>query len=308
MSQISALCHRIAQTRWFENLTVGLIILNAIVLGLETYPSLARDYGEVLHAANVAFLAYFTVEIAIRIVAYGRRPWAFFRSGWNVFDFVIISAAYLPGVRENATFVRLLRVFRLFTILPDLRVLVAGMVRSVRPLGSLALLFAMAFYVYGMVGWILFSDVDPSHWRNIGRALLTMFQLVTVEGWYEVQDAALASEPWAWVYFVSFIIISAFVLFNMVIGVVINSMEEARAQDNTEAEAARRAELVASGDPSAELVKRLDTLQEAITDLRAQLEATPDNRDEATPRAPLSENVRGHPRASESTKKGPEKT
>jgi voltage-gated sodium channel len=106
---------------------------------------------------------------------------------------------------------------------------------------------------------------------------------VTVEGWYEVQDVALASEPWAWVYFVSFIIISAFVLFNMVIGVVLNSMEEARGQANTEAEAARRAELVASSDPSTELVKRLDKLQEAITDLRAQLEATPDDSDEATP-------------------------
>jgi len=285
VSQISALCHRIAQTRWFENLTVGVIILNAIVLGLETFPTLARDYGEVLHTANGAFLAYFTVEIAIRIVAYGRRPWAFFRSGWNVFDFVIISAAYLPGVRENATFVRLLRVFRLFTLLPDLRILVAGMVRSFRPLGSLALLFAMVFYVYGMVGWILFSDVDPAHWRNIGRALLTMFQLVTVEGWYEVQDAALAYEPWAWVYFVSFVIISAFVLFNMVIGVVITSMEEARDHANTEVEAARRAELAASSDPSIELVKRLDALQEAMTDLRAQLEATPNDKDEATPPA-----------------------
>jgi voltage-gated sodium channel len=218
-------------------------------------------------------------------VAYGRRPWAFFRSGWNVFDFVIISAAYLPGVRENATFVRLLRVFRLFTLLPDMRILVAGMVRSFRPLGGLALLFAMVFYVYGMLGWILFSDIDPAHWRNIGRALLTMFQLVTVEGWYEVQDAALASEPWAWVYFVSFVIISAFVLFNMVIGVVINSMEEARDQANAEAEAARRAELAASSSPSIELVKRLDALQEAITDLRAQLEATPDEGDEPTPPA-----------------------
>ncbi len=77
------------------------------MLGLETYPSLVRDYGEVLNTANGAYLAYFTVEISIRIVAYGRRPWAFFRSGWNVFDFVIISAAYLPGVCENATFVRL---------------------------------------------------------------------------------------------------------------------------------------------------------------------------------------------------------
>jgi voltage-gated sodium channel len=282
VSQISALCHRIAKARWFENLTVGVIILNAIVLGLETFPTLARDYGEVLHTANGAFLTYFTVEIAIRIVAFGRHPWAFFRSGWNMFDFVIISAAYLPGVRENATFVRLLRVFRLFTLLPDLRILVAGMVRSFRPLGGLALLFAMVFYVYGMLGWILFSDIDPAHWRNIGRALLTMFQLVTVEGWYEVQDAALAAEPWAWVYFVSFVIISAFVLFNMVIGVVINSMEEARAHANNEVEAARRAELAASSDPSTELVKRLDALQEAMTDLRAQLEATPNDKDEAT--------------------------
>src|ERR671910_812343 len=171
---------------------------------------------------------------------------------------------------------------RLFTLLPDMRILVAGMVRSFRPLGGLALLFAMVFYVYGMLGWILFSDVDPAHWRNIGRALLTMFQLVTVEGWYEVQDAALASEPWAWVYFVSFVIISAFVLFNMVIGVVINSMEEARDHANTEAKAAHRAELAASSDPSTELVKRLDALQEAITDLRAQLEATPNDRDDAT--------------------------
>jgi voltage-gated sodium channel len=282
VSQISALCRRIAQARWFEHLTVGIIVLNALVLGLETYPALARDYGGGLRAANGAFLAYFTVEIALRILACGRYPWAFFRSGWNVFDFVIISAAYLPGVRENATFVRLLRVFRLFTLLPDMRILVAGMVRSFRPLGGLALLFAMVFYVYGMLGWILFSDIDPAHWRNIGRALLTMFQLVTVEGWYEVQDAALASEPWAWVYFVSFVIISAFVLFNMVIGVVINSMEEARDQANAEVEAARRAELAESSDPSTELVKRLDALQGAITDLRAQLEATPDGRDKAT--------------------------
>jgi voltage-gated sodium channel len=137
-----------------------------------------------------------------------------------------------------------------------------------------------------MIGWLLFSDVDPAHWRDIGRALLTMFQLVTVEGWYEIQDAALASEPWAWIYFVSFVIISAFVLFNMVIGVVINSMEGARDQANAEAEAARRAELAASSDPSIELVKRLDALQEAMTDLRAQLETTPDDRSEATPAAP----------------------
>ena len=283
MSSISVLCKRIAVARWFENLTIGVIVFNAILLGLETYPSLARDYDETINAASGMCLAYFTVEIVIRIVAYGRRPWAFFRNGWNVFDFLIITAAYLPGVRENVTIVRLLRVFRLFTLLPDLRVLVAGMVGSFRPLGNLAVLFAMIFYVYGMIGWLLFSDGDPAHWRDIGRSLLTMFQLLTIEGWYEVQDDALAFEPWAWVYFVSFIIISVFVLFNMVIGVVITSMEEARDQAKAEAEAARHAELVASGHPSAELVQHLDALQEAMTELRAQLEANPGGRNEATP-------------------------
>ena len=109
-----------------------------------------------------------------------------------------------------------------------------------------------------------------------------MFQLLTIEGWYEVQDEALAFEPWAWIYFVSFIIISVFVLFNMVIGVVITSMEEARDRAKAEAEAARRAQLLASGHPSAELVQRLDALQEAMTELRAQLETQPGGGNEVT--------------------------
>jgi voltage-gated sodium channel len=203
LGQISAFCRNIAHTQWFDNFTLAVIVLNAGVLGAETYPSMVRNYGWALDKANDGFLFYFTLEIAIRLVGYGPRWWEFFYHGWNVFDFAIIagalSGAYLPVVSEDATLLRLLRLLRvsgrLFTLMPQLRILVAAMVNSIWPLGSLALLFLTIMYIYGMVGWIWFSSIDPSHWGNIGRALLTMFQMVTVEGWYEIQNTVLETYP-----------------------------------------------------------------------------------------------------------------
>jgi voltage-gated sodium channel len=271
-----ALCRRIAGAQWFEVLTLCVILLNAALLGLDTYPAIEREAGHAAGVISDVLLGYFTLEILIRILAHGRRPQDYFRSGWNVFDFVVIGAAYLPGVRENATvlrLVRLLRVFRVFSLLPELRVLVSGMVRSFRPLGSLALLFVLVLYVYAMLGWILFRSIDPEHWRNIGRAMLTMFQLLTIEGWNDIQDAVLPEEPSSWIFFVSFIVLSAFVLFNIVIGVVINSIEEARDEARAEALALERALHAEGATAESQVLQRLDALQEAIEDLRADLES-----------------------------------
>ena len=276
MSGLVALCRRIASATVFEVLTLCVILLNAALLGLDTYSAIEREASDAVGVLSDVLLGYFTVEILIRIVAHGRRPQDYFRSGWNVFDFVVIGAAYLPGVRENATvlrLVRLLRVFRVFSLLPELRVLVSGMVRSFRPLGSLALLFVMVLYVYAMLGWILFRSIDPEHWRNIGRAMLTMFQLLTIEGWNDIQDTVLPQEPASWVFFVSFIVLSAFVLFNIVIGVVINSIEEAREEAKAEAQALERAVHAEGTSAQAQVLQRLDALQEAIDDLRADLES-----------------------------------
>ena len=209
-----------------------MILANAIVLGIETYDGARAAHGELLEFLNDAFLGYFAVEIAIRLVAFGRRPAAFFRNGWNAFDFFVVAAAFVPGVRENATLlrvIRLLRVFRLVSVLPEMRVLVLGLVRSIAPLGSMALLTLLLLYVYSMLGWIFFADHDPERWETVGRSMLTLFTVLTLEGWPDVMEPALELSPWAWVFFVSFVMLSSFVLVNMVIAVVINSVEDARA-------------------------------------------------------------------------------
>jgi len=261
-------CARIAQSGKFEALTLSVILANAIVLGIETYDGARAEYGRLLEALNDAFLGYFAVEISIRVIAFGRRLPDFFRNGWNAFDFVVVAAAFVPGVRENATLlrvIRLLRVFRLVSVLPEMRVLVLGLVRSIAPLGSMALLTLLLLYVYSMLGWIFFADHDPERWATIGQSMLTLFTVLTLEGWPDVMKPALELSSWAWVFFVSFVMLSSFVLVNMVIAVVINSVEDARAHI---AEEERRREL----ERALREEEQLSAIAQHLEELRASVE------------------------------------
>jgi voltage-gated sodium channel len=222
---------RLVDSAPFTAVVVATIAVNAVVLGLQTYEGLEERWGRTLDALNAICLAVFVVELLVRIAAYWPRPWDFFRSGWNVFDFVVVAAAFVPGIRQNATLLRLarlLRVVRLVRVLPDLRLLLLGVWRSVPPLASIGAVTALIIFVYGMVGWILFADELPEQWGNIGRAMLTLFVMLTLENFPVYMDAAMEVEPWAWVYFVSFILVAAFIVLNVLIGIVLNSMEEAR--------------------------------------------------------------------------------
>ena len=271
MKRVVALCAGIAADKRFETLTFGVILLNAIVLGFETYDDVEREYGGLLETLNYVFLGYFVVEMVIRLTAHGRAPWSFFKNGWNVFDFIVVSAAFVPGVRENATalrLVRLLRVFRLISVLPELRVLVVGLVRSLAPLASVGFLFLILMYVYGMIGWLAFHDEDPENWSSIGQAMLTLFAMLTLEEWVSLQRTALDITPWAPAYFVSFVLISSFLLLNMVIAVVINSVEEAREVLARE----QRKDMAKGQAEDAVLLDRLDELRNAITGLETELE------------------------------------
>ncbi len=222
---------RVVDSNPFTVVIVTTIAVNAVVLGLQTYEGLEDSWGVALDVLNAACLAVFIVELAMRIGAYWPRPWEFFRNGWNIFDFVVVSAAFVPGIRQNATLlrlVRLLRIVRLIRVLPDVRVLFLGVWRSVPPLASIAAVTAMILFVYGMVGWILFGDEIPEQWGNIGRAMLTLFVMLTLEDFPVYMAEAMEFQPWAWIYFVSFILVAAFIVLNVLIGVVLNSMEEAR--------------------------------------------------------------------------------
>ena len=222
---------RVVDSNAFVVVVTATIAVNAAVLGLQTYEGIEDRWGSWLDVVNGICLAIFIAELLVRMGAYWPRPWDFFRDGWNIFDFVVIAAAFVPGVRQNSTLlrlVRLLRVIRLVRVLPDLRVLLLGVWRSVPPLASIGAVTAMILFVYGMVGWILFSDELPEQWGNIGRAMLTLFVMLTLEDFPVYMAEAMEIEPWAWVYFVSFILVAAFIVLNVLIGVVLNSMEEAR--------------------------------------------------------------------------------
>jgi voltage-gated sodium channel len=268
-------CRRIADSTTFQVFIVGVIIANAVVLGLETYSGIEKDIGDELSLLNDIFLGIFVVELAIRITAFGSRPQDYFRDGWNVFDFVVITAAFLPGMRENATLlrvIRLLRVVRIVTVFPDLRFLVRGMVSSLPPIGSMAMLTVLLIYIYGMVGWILFADTDPADWGNIGQAMLSLFIVLTLESWPDIMETVIDDHPAAWIYFVSYVLIASFLLINMVIAILINSLEELRSQDELaeRLERKRRAAEEGAGS-SADASERIALIREALDDLEEDL-------------------------------------
>ena len=265
----------------FTVVVVATIAVNAVVLGLQTYDGVEDRWGSWLDLVNGACLVVFVVELLIRIGAYWPRPWDFFRNGWNIFDFVVVSAAFVPGIRQNATLlrlVRLLRIVRLVRVLPDFRVLLLGVWRSVPPLASIGAVTAMIIFVYGMVGWILFSDELPEQWGNIGRAMLTLFVMLTLEDFPVYMADAMEFEPWAWVYFVSFILVAAFIVLNVLIGVVLNSMEEAREHERRrtlrEAYGADRPSPI---DPEAHapVAERIAILRAALDELELELAVGP---------------------------------
>ena len=267
-------CARIATSNRFEFTTIAVILANAVVLGAETYDSVEDRWSGTLHTLNDIFLAYFAVEIAIRLVAHGRHLPRFFTNGWNLFDFVVVTAAFVPGVRENATLlrvVRLLRVFRLVSVLPEMRVLVYGLVRSIAPLGSMALLTILMLYVYAMLGWIAFGDEDPERWGTVGDGMLTLFSVLTLEGWPDIQEAALDIHSWAWIYFVSFVLLSSFVLANMLIAVVINSVEDARAAVAAEDRKAQLEHALKEEPREEEILRHLQELRASVEALERRL-------------------------------------
>jgi voltage-gated sodium channel len=274
MARAIAACGRIAESSRFQSVIIVAILLNALVIGLETYDSIDDAHGGLLRTLNNIFLGVFTVEVLIRIAAHGHRPLGFFRSGWNVFDFVVVGAAYIPAVRESVTLLRLarvLRVARLLSVIPGLRIVVLGIARSLAPIGGMAALTFFVLYMYGMLGWILYGDHDPDRFGNVGRALLTLFQILTLEGWNEVLDKQMEYSSWSWVYFVSFVLIGTFVVLNVVIAIIVNSMDEVRAMELER----ERKELVAAalneGEDDRRLHERLQSLRGALDELEQAL-------------------------------------
>lgn len=216
----------------FHHVTVTVIVLAAVLIGLETDAGLVARHAALFAALDRAVLTYFLVEIALRILVNGKK---FFRGGWNWFDLGIVAVCLLPagtGYLAAVRLLRVLRVLRLLTALPKLQVLVSALLKSLPSMGYVVLLLMILFYVYAVVGVKLFGAADPAHFGNLAQTFVTLFQVVTLEGWADLMWAHRPegdpnAVPWAAAfYFVTFILTGTMITLNLLIGVIINSMQE----------------------------------------------------------------------------------
>ena len=237
---------RIASSSRFQTFVMLVILGNAVLVGLETFPDLVATQHTLLEVVNALILAIFIFELAVRMVSYWPRPLAFFRDGWNVFDFVIVALSLLPAAGSFATvarLARLLRVLRLISAFPELRLIVGTMLRSLGSMGSVLLLMGLVMYVYAVLGYHLFSAADPAHWGSLGNSLRTLFEILTLEGWVEIQETSLQVTPLAWLFYGSYVMIAVFVVVNLFIAVVLNNLEDVRSEERAK-EAERESELL----------------------------------------------------------------
>lgn len=269
---------RVVDSDRFQIAIGAVIVLNAIVLGLETYQSLNPSLGEFLVVLNDVFYAVFLMELITRILSYGTRPWNFFRHGWNVFDFIVIGGVLIPGLREQVTVIRLLRlarIVRLLRFLPDARVLIRTVTSAVPAVASMVVLTVLVLFVYGMVGVSLFGQELPQEWGNIGNAMLTLFVLLTLENFPQYLGDAQQVSPLATLYFLSYVLLGAFVIINLLIGIVIGSMERAREDEAATARSEGQVQQAAMLEHIAALRHALDRLEGEVDSMDTGSNARP---------------------------------
>ncbi len=258
------------------------------MLGAETFEQVERGAGDVLAALDKVFLAIFVAELLLRMTAVRWSPRAFFADGWNTFDFVVVAASFVPGLNASLLRIaRLLRIVRVVRFLPDLRVLVAAVASSVPGVASLAVGTALLVYVYGMVGWLIFDAHDPENFDNVAQAMLTMFILLTLENLPTYLEKGQELSNWTVAFFVSYVLLASFLVFNLFIGIVLNSMEQARAADQRIQRQAEREAAAASEDAEDDLVV---AVEDRIDELRGTLDAL---EQELSDRRPIARPERG---------------
>ena len=231
MSKLVTHIQRIVRAPAFEYSIILLILFNALILGIQTSPAMVAQYGGLLDLGHDIVLVVFVIEALLKMAALAPRSYRYFLDGWNVFDFLIIVLSLVPatgGLAMLARLARLLRVLRLISAIRDLRLITAALLRSIPGVGNVVMLVSVIIYIYAIVGHQLFSEHDPENWRNLGVSALTLFQIITLEGWNDVLKTAMQLNPLAWIYFVSFVIICTFVVINLFIAIIINNLEEAK--------------------------------------------------------------------------------
>lgn len=288
-------CQALVASPLFNRFIIAVIVLAGILVGIETHgPTMAKHHG-LLHTLDKIVLLIFIFEIVVKMIALAPRPLDFFKDNWNVFDFVIVAVCLIPasgGFGPVLRLFRLLRVLRLLSAVPKLQLLVNALLKSLPSMLYVTVLLLLLFYVYAVAGVMFFAKNDPVHFGNIFDALLSLFRIVTLEDWtdvmylqiygsniydgYNISEANLAAhypafEPkaqpvLATAYFVSFVLFGTMVMLNLVIGVIVNGMDDARI--DAEIEAIKQAEAALDGtSQTLDLPNQVATLSNQIREL-----------------------------------------
>lgn len=259
------------ESRLFRGFIIGIILGAGVLAGVETNAALVAQHAGLLRALDAVVLGIFVIEVALKLIACGRRPLEYFRDSWNVFDFTVVALCLLPVSGPFAGVLRLvrtLRLLRLVTALPKLQVLVGALIKSLSSMGYVGLLLGMIFYIYAVTGVHLFGQASPGHFGNLQAALLSLFQLITLDDWRTMYDGAKTAAPFAATpYFVSFILLGTMIMLNHFIGIVMNSMAEMHDELDEQKEAAR-----ATAEKGSVLAD-VTVLEQQLAGLTAQLEA-----------------------------------
>lgn len=310
-SGISATCKHIVDTNVFQMFILFVILVAAALVGIETYfpePSPGDGQAGESYAQTISWLNFlnqlvlwiFVAEAAIKMLQYGTNFWRYFQDPWNVFDFSIVVVCFLPVNASYAAVLRLARIMRalrLMTALPQLQLIVGALIRSIPSMGYVGILLALNFYVYAVMGVFLFRENDPTHFCDLPRAMLTLFRVVTLEDWTDVMyinmygsdsyggytDLSTNETGVARVsgaipivgaaYFVSFVMFGTMIMLNLFIGVIINSMDEARAERSHEEQLERRRLGIESSleDDIDDLNLQIENLQDSLQKLRIRV-------------------------------------
>lgn len=225
---IQARFEKIRSNKTFEFFVVGVIIFSALVIGVKTYP-IPDSITRLITVLDWFITLVFLVEITIRFVAEPVKKY-FFKNAWNVFDILIVTVSLIPiEDSELAVIGRLIRIFRVLrmvSIIPELRMLLNSLLKALPRLGYVMLLMFIIFYIYAAIGTTFFAEINPSLWGDIAHGLLTLFRVMTFEDWTDVMYETMEVYPFSWLFYLTFIFFTAFAFLNMVIGIVVNVLEE----------------------------------------------------------------------------------
>lgn len=247
----------ILETESFSRFITAVILVNAVTLGMETSPALMSRFGTLIYTIDTVCLTIFVVEIVAKFVVHRFR---FFLQGWNVFDFVIVGIALLPGAQGLSVLraLRILRVLRVISVAPRLRRVVEGFITALPGMGSVFLLMAIIFYIGSVIATKLFAASFPDWFGSLALSAYSLFQIMTLESWsMGIVRPVMEVYPYAWAFFVPFIMVTTFAVVNLLVGLIVNSMQDAHAEDENERTDAYRDEVL----------KRLEAIDLRISQL-----------------------------------------